>query len=388
MFIHPSIQSFFLFIESHFGVSKQDIITHFITQFSPTIDRSILYTEFFAVRFSSTKSGSFSNTVVSLSVLQKYDHIPFFVCQIMPNETRVYLANSTFVHKVSHSSHALAINNIRGSINGGDIMRDFDGLENSPKNFVELFEIHQEIGFEGNLERLVFATQDIELKKSISLFSSEECSLIIAAPQTAVYFCESKHYLQLKTRLDEKVKKYADYILLASLIENVNLQGNVIEYLIAGKDDDLKTQVIQSLQKRETPTFRNSHQLGDYDWSGGGFLTKTDIKTKVMVLSSNPKAYNVDKMLKFLTEPNTVFFFYFVGVDISQITNTALVSIFHQPLMKATRVQKHWAGRNSRGVTQFNGAVIHDCLTDSYFKNEIVVADAQDFLCSLFGQKS
>jgi hypothetical protein len=35
--------------------------------------------------------------------------------------------------------------------------------------------------------------------------------------------------------LDERVKKYHDVILIASLIENVNIRGRAIEYIIAGE---------------------------------------------------------------------------------------------------------------------------------------------------------
>lgn len=44
-------------------------------------DRKVYHNQYFAVRFSYSKSASdsFSNTVLSLSALEKYDKIPFFV---------------------------------------------------------------------------------------------------------------------------------------------------------------------------------------------------------------------------------------------------------------------------------------------------------------------
>ena len=44
-------------------------------------DRTIYHNQYFAVRFSYSKSSSdsFSNTILSLSALEKYDKIPFFV---------------------------------------------------------------------------------------------------------------------------------------------------------------------------------------------------------------------------------------------------------------------------------------------------------------------
>lgn len=40
-------------------------------------DSKVYYTEYFAVRFCYSKGGSFSNTVLALSKLQKFDNIPF-----------------------------------------------------------------------------------------------------------------------------------------------------------------------------------------------------------------------------------------------------------------------------------------------------------------------
>jgi hypothetical protein len=51
--------------------------------------------------------------------------------------------------------------------------------------------------------------------------------------------------------------------------------------------------------------------------------------------------------------------FYFVGVEPGRIVNTALVSMFQRRLLDATILLKHWSGRNSRGVTQFEGRAIN-----------------------------
>ena len=40
------------------------------------------------------------------------------------------LANTTFLHKISHSSQDLRVDNIKGSFNGHDIMREFEGVCN------------------------------------------------------------------------------------------------------------------------------------------------------------------------------------------------------------------------------------------------------------------
>ena len=63
--------------------------------------------------------------------------------------------------KISHSSQELRENNIRGSFNGSDIVREFEGIGNVTENISRLFDIHAEVGFEGNLPRLVEATNNI-----------------------------------------------------------------------------------------------------------------------------------------------------------------------------------------------------------------------------------
>lgn len=92
------------------------------------------------------------------------------------------------------------------------------------------------------------------------------------------------------------------------------------------------------------------------------FDTATDVKTKIMVLNSNPKAYNIDKVLEFLAKEKSVFMFYFIGIEPNKIVNQILVSMFQTDLLRSTILLKHWSGRNSRGVTQFQGEVIHKLL--------------------------
>jgi hypothetical protein len=104
--------------------------------------------------------------------------------------------------------------------------------------------------------------------------------------------------------------------------------------------------------------FKTENDLGDYSREFEKFLTETDVKTKIMILNSNPKAYNLDKILEFLSTEKSVFMFYFVGVDATKIVDTVLISMFQSDLLKSTILLKHWAGRNSRGVTQFEGKTI------------------------------
>jgi hypothetical protein len=119
--------------------------------------------------------------------------------------------------------------------------------------------------------------------------------------------------------------------------------------------------------KSGLPQFKTENNLGDYTRIFDEFHTETDVKTKIMILDSNPKAYNLDKILEFLSTPKSVFMFYFVGVDPDKIVNTVLLSMFQTKLLKSTILLKHWAGRNSRGVSQFEGKTIGRLINNPEF---------------------
>ena len=106
---------------------------------------------------------------------------------------------------------------------------------------------------------------------------------------------------------------------------------------------------------------KTENTLGDYHRSFPAHDTETDVKTKIMIKDSNPKAYNLDKMLELLTNSRSVFMFYFVGVHPEKL-NTVLVSMFQKKLLKATVFSPLWAGRASRGAAQFEGKAINDLI--------------------------
>ena len=109
---------------------KDSVIKYVCSKYPFTLDRKVYYCRYFAVRFSYSQSGAFSNTVLSLSALQKYDKIPFFVVLVRNGASNViYLANSTFLSKISHSSKELTMCNIKGSFNGSDIVKQRAGNE-------------------------------------------------------------------------------------------------------------------------------------------------------------------------------------------------------------------------------------------------------------------
>lgn len=354
-------------LAKHDGINdKRKLEQIIIDRFSLSRDRSVYYCEQFALRFSSSRSVNFGNTVLSLSSLQKYDQRPFLVVLVTPSKNVLFIANSTFLRKISHSSHELRENNIRGSFNGTDISRSFEGIANEASSIERLFRIHEGLGFEGNLVRLVEATTNISPTGKKFEIADESSKQIYSAPERAISFTNSADALTLKSELDARVDQFKNEIILASLIENVNVRGRVIEYLIAGKDEELRTELIKALQGNSSglPSFKTDNELGDYIRLFDEYHTETDVKTKITILNSNPKAYNIDKMLEFLSSEQSVFLFYFIGVDLRTITNTVLVSMFQTDLLKATILLRHWAGRNSRGVTQLEGRTVHKLLVE------------------------
>jgi hypothetical protein len=366
--MHRQIIEFIDFVKSCNGVNhKARVIQAAVDRFKLVKDRSVFYTEGFAVRFSYAAGNSFSNTVLSLSCLRKYDALPFLVCVVTPAENRLYLANSTFLNKISHSSQQLSTTNIKGSFNGADITKEFNGITNSPENFGRLFAIHAELGFEGNLLRLVEATNNITPSGQKFHVGQVEEKAIFDSVTRAKEFLESGFFDELKADLDRRLGKYEREILIASHIENVNIRGRLIEHLIAGDDEELKGMLVREISAEygTIPKFKTENSLGDYRRVFDNVhVTETDVKTKIMVLNSNPKGYNIDKMLEFLSQTGSVFLIYLIGIGPDKIVNKALVSVFQQDLLHATLTLKHWAGRNSRGVTQFEGTTLHKLITE------------------------
>jgi len=373
-------------IFAHHGINDKEKLSKLVLKrFGLTQDRSVYYAADFAIRFSTSQNEHFSNTILSLSNLQKFDDRPFLVCLVTPKENFLYLANSTLLKKLSHSSHEFRENNIRGSFNGSDIMRTFDGISNTRENFERLFNIHHGIGFDGNLARLVEATNNISPTGRKFVVSDAAHAQIMDSPNRAKEFVSSADSVELKRDLDEKVSRFRNEILIAALIENVNVRGRIIEYLIAGNSEILRQELVAALRDRTKglPQFKTENSLGDYTRIFDRFSTETDVKTKIMILDSNPKAYNLDKILAFLATPKSVFMFYFVGVDSEKIVNTVLVSMFQKKLLSGTILLKHWAGRNSRGVSQFEGKSISRLILTP--ETDIDTKSAKTFLEELIG---
>ena len=115
-----------------------------------------------------------------------------------------------------------------------------------------------------------------------------------------------------------------------------------------------------------------------------------EIKTKLLdkSKSSNPKAYNIDKMLERLSSGNTAFVFLFIGIDIeNSVVTSSIVSIFDESIIVGTRKQDHWSGLNSRGTTQLTGDTMESIFSDS-FQERIVRGNSKKFLRWLMGSSN
>ncbi len=365
------------------GVVEDDIRS----KFSLIQDRKVFHNESFAVRFSYSKSdsSSFSNTILSLSALEKYDKIPFFVVLVRQSaDNLILLANTTLLRKISHSSQTLSMTNIKGSFNGSDIIREFNGKSNSPENFDYLFAVHQGLDWEDNLSRLVDATAQIKSVSQKFSPNGQEQANILSSIERSIRFIGSNSFTELKADLDGRCEKCKREIAIASHIENINIRGRLIESLITA-DDLERERIVRDLMHIESalPSYDTKNGLGDYCRQFDDTDTLTDIKTKVVYLNSNPKAYNIDKCLRQMSDGHSIFLIYLVGVDEHGVFRTLLSSVYHDKLIEGTILQFHWAGRSSRGAAQFNGVVLDGMLRDAQFQNVIDLKKSFDFIMEL-----
>jgi len=328
-----------------------------------TKHRSVYACDDFAVRFSAASGAPFANVVLSLSALRAFDRLPFTVAVIRPDSTDFLLANATFLRKISHSSHSLRPDHIRGSFLGHDILREYEAIENRPDNFDTLFAIHQEFTWVENVERLVEATNQIVGRGRRFSPNADGLQAIRQAPALAASLVRHPEYLRLKEELATAVRERSSQILEYARIDNVNQRGNLIEQAITGGI--------------------NAHNLGDMVRQIAGDVTvQLEIKTKLMDRASSPKAYNIDKALEALGRGRTLIAFGFVGiyVDAGRVVSST-ISILDRTVLEATRIQFHWAGRNSRGVTQLTGNFARVFAPD--YQEEIDTAVAARFLADL-----
>ena len=325
------------FKSRHPSADKAAVQKFFEENFKTTKERSVFRTDDYAIRFSEANTGSFSNVVLSLSALMKHDAVPFVVCVVRPNHLDFLLANATFLKRISHSSHAFRADNIKGSFLGHDIMDAYEETANSPEQFDSLFLAHKDCQWKDNVSRLVEATNQIAPLSTRFEVTPEADAQLLLAPLYSARIMQGAQVRAIVGELKTKIADRSSELLRAAGIDNVNLRGNQIEAIITGEI--------------------TAHRLDDleYQLEDGGRLV-IDVKTKILSKASAPKAYNVDKMLRLLAKPQRAFCFLFVGLDLpAQKVETQLVSVFDPIILDATRVQVHWAGRASRGVTQLSG---------------------------------
>lgn len=324
---------------------------------------SVLFSDHLAVRFSKASGASFSNVVLSLSTLKKYDHLPFIVVVVRQESIEFLLANSTFLKKISHSSKKLRVDNIKGSFLGHDIIRKIGDVENKPENFTSLFDRHLATPWDENISRLVETTSGIVPTGKRFEPTPEQMKEILKSPELSYTVSVSEEFLKVKLELEQLVQTHAEEILQLAKIDNVNERGNSIEQLLTGSD--------------------NRHEIDDMNRQlSSGIELLIEIKTKLLdkSKSSNPKAYNIDKMLEKLSSGNTAFVFLFIGIDIeNSIVTSSTVSIFDESIIAGTLIQGHWSGLNSRGTTQLRGDTMESIFSNS-FQERIVRGSSKKFL--------
>lgn len=379
MYNRDVVKQLVRFISDKDGIGDKSRLAYQVQHvFQLVKDRSVYYGSWFAVRFCKAASFHFSNTVLSLSALHKYDNIPFIVCLVTPDKNYLLLANSTFLKKISHSSQELRVDNIKGSFNGSDIMREIEGISNTPDNFEDLYNIHENYSFEENLGRLVESTNNIAPTGKRFIPSAVQSECIMESVDRAVFFMQSKERRILDADLRDRVRAVESEIVIASFIDNVNIRGRIIEYLITAENDLQKTLRRCLCTNQPLPKLYTADELGDYEREFEQYLTETDIKTKILFLSSNPKGYNIDKLLSFLAEERSVYLIYIVAIDQNKNIYTRLCSMYNTQLLSGTRVMKHWAGRNSRGVTQYDGRALEAIINE--YDDHIDFDEARRFI--------
>lgn len=356
------------FIESNNGIGDKAKLADLVKQrYALTLDRKVYTCQDFSIRFSYSKKDTnrISNTILSLSALQKYDEKPFIVCIVTPEQNYMLLANSTFLKKISHSSQELRIDNIKGSFNGGDIMLELHDEKNEPRAFERMYAYHMGLSFNDNLERLVESTNSIVGRVQRFEVNASNRDHIMDSVDRAISFSQSEEYTKLKDDLDERVRRVQNEIAIAAFIDNVNIRGRIIEYLITDNGSSLKEQIIKALHDNTSlPEFKTEDKLGDYSRVFPSYITETDIKTKVLFLDGNPKAYNIDKLLDFLATEKSVYMIYLLGIDEDKSIVARLCSVYDKRLLESTNVVFHWAGRCTRGVAQFIGSGLCKILDD------------------------
>jgi hypothetical protein len=284
----------------------------------------------FALRLARSKGIALPNTILGFKRLLKHDAEPIVIVQVYGQSIRFLLANSTLVAKVSHSSVGLTATTIVGSINGTDVLpASRGGVANTGHNLAALFAVHQAADKASELARIVQATRSISSWRAYWTIDWELVRTNLekanAAAATAI------PHAQLEALLTEVEQEHGAILELAQRTPG-KLPGKKIEQLLTN------TMV--------------RHAFGDVSTTDG--LFEVDIKAHRQGTSSNPKAFNMDKVLRLLHERPVMPLYLFVVVGDAQL-QCRYLPMLHQNVLGHTRWQNRWSGRNAYGGTQLTG---------------------------------
>lgn len=383
--------------EQHWITTKErlrsDIIQHFNLQ---SFSRSLFYCDDFAIRFSHTNWNprSIANTILSLKSLMVFDsELPIFLCIVWKEENVVYMINTTFIHKISHSSKWLTQNNIVWSFLWGDIIQDYNWIANIPENFEILWREHYNVMKSGwNLNRLVENTNNIVWTLKPFSPTYEEETQIYNSINRFFSAKEASVLSDIYCQFEDNINRYYNEILfVAKNVDNVNLRWNIIEYIVINwEETDEWIEIIDSINNWIIDIkvdLQNKHDLWDAEIEVSGYKIAIDVKSKIISENtwSEPKVYNIDKFLEFHSKENTIFLLLFIGIDIDNWNiYTSLRSPFDTELLENQAIQWHWSGRGRRWTVQYSWSAINNVLfrEDTYL--DIIDYDkAQEYLAEL-----
>jgi hypothetical protein len=191
----------------------------FVERVSARKQRSVFVGAGYALRFSEVSGDSFSNVVLSLSALQKYDSMPFVICIVRPDRLDFRLANATFLKRISHSSHNFRIDNVRGSLLGHDIMDRYESLPNLPEYFDRLFAIHAEHSWEQNVLRLAEATAAIVARSTHFAIAKAALTHLLDSPNRSARALNSVSFKQVERELTLAIDRDRDKLLRAAILD-------------------------------------------------------------------------------------------------------------------------------------------------------------------------
>jgi hypothetical protein len=80
MNLQETIALLLQFKKTHSKANKAEIEREFLSRCKPRIEGAVFVGEGFVLRFCEANKPSFSNVVLSLSALQKYDSLPTVIC--------------------------------------------------------------------------------------------------------------------------------------------------------------------------------------------------------------------------------------------------------------------------------------------------------------------